>query len=199
MEPVRMGKVERETRETAIRMVLVLDGTGQVEIDTGIPFFDHMLELFAHHGLLDLNLKASGDLGVDYHHTVEDVGLALGKAVREALGDKVGIRRYGYALLPMDECLSRVVLDLGGRPFLVYRVETSQSFVRDFNIGLVREFLQAFANTAGANLHAELLYGTEPHHVAESLFKAFGRALRQAAEPDPRREGSVPSTKGILS
>ena len=142
--------------------------------------------------------RCQGDLEVDYHHTVEDVGLALGLAVRKAVGDKAGIERYGSFVLPMDECLSRVALDLGGRPFLDYRVQPENAYVRDFNILLVREFFQAFANAAGANLHIELLHGSEPHHIAESLFKAFGRALAQAVAPNPRRAGRIPSTKGII-
>jgi imidazoleglycerol-phosphate dehydratase len=158
-----------------------------------------MLELFAHHGLLDLHLKAEGDLSVDYHHTVEDVGIVLGEALRKALGDKRGIQRYGFFLLPMDECLCRFVMDLGGRPHLAYRVASSQHFVRDFNIVLVREFFQAFANSAGANVHIELLYGDEPHHIAESIFKGFGRTLAQCTRIDPRRTGAVPSTKGMLA
>ena len=175
-----------------------LDDSGRADISTGIPFFDHMLELFTHHGMVDLKLKAEGDLSVDYHHTVEDVGIVLGQAVRDALGNKAGIQRYGFFLLPMDECLCRFVMDLGNRPHLVYRVSPSQGMIRDFNIVLVREFFQAFANTAGANVHIELLYGDEPHHIAESVFKAFGRTLDVCTRMDPRREGQVPSTKGSL-
>ncbi|MEX0325436.1 MAG: imidazoleglycerol-phosphate dehydratase HisB [Puniceicoccaceae bacterium] len=194
----RIASVERNTKETRILLELNLDGSGVAEISTGIPFFDHMLELFTHHGMVDLRLKAEGDLSVDYHHTVEDVGIVLGQAVRDALGNKAGIKRYGFFLLPMDECLSRFVMDLGNRPHLVYRVDPGQGMVRDFNIVLVREFFQAFANTAGANVHIELLYGDEPHHIAESIFKAFGRTLDICTELDPRREGQVPSTKGSL-
>jgi imidazoleglycerol-phosphate dehydratase len=194
----RIASVERNTKETRIKLALDLDGSGKTDISTGIPFFDHMLELFAHHGMIDLEIKAEGDISVDYHHTVEDVGIVLGQAVRDALGNKAGIKRYGFFLLPMDECLSRFVMDLGNRPHLVYRVSSTLGMVRDFNIVLVREFFQAFANTAGANVHIELLYGDEPHHIAESIFKGFGRALDACTELDPRREGQVPSTKGSL-
>ena len=195
----RVVKIPRNTRETEINMTFNLDGSGQSAISTGIPFFDHMLDLFAHHGLFDLELKAEGDLGVDYHHTVEDVGIVLGQAVKQAIGNKAGINRYGFFLLPMDDCLSRFVMDLGGRAHFVYRVDPEQSFVRDFNIVLVREFFQAFSNSAAANLHIELLYGDDPHHIAESIFKGFGRTLDICTRLDPRREGSVPSTKGTLS
>lgn len=199
METTRVASVTRNTKETRISLDLGLDGQGKTEISTGIPFFDHMLELFAHHGLFDFRLTAAGDLSVDYHHTVEDVGIVLGEAVRKAIGDKAGIQRYGFFFLPMDECLSRVVMDLGGRAHFVYRVNPGQGFVRDFNIVLVREFFQAFANSAAVNLHMELLYGDEPHHIAESLFKGFGRTLDVCTRLDPRRAGQVPSTKGLLS
>lgn len=199
MDEGRIAKVERDTLETQISLRLNLDGSGQTEITTGIPFFDHMLELFAHHGMFDLSLKAEGDLSVDYHHTIEDVGIVLGEVLRKALGDKSGINRYGFFLLPMDECLSRFVMDLGGRAHLVYHVGSGQSYVRDFNIVLVREFFQAFCNSAAANVHIELLYGDEPHHIAESIFKAFGRTLALCTRRDPRREGKVPSTKGTLT
>lgn len=195
----RISKIVRNTKETQISLELNLDGSGKNNIDTGIAFFDHMLELFSRHGLFDLNLKATGDLSVDYHHTVEDVGIVLGQAVKEALGEKLGINRYGFFLLPMDECLARVVLDLGNRPLLVYRVDSPQFFVRDFNILLVREFFQAFANTAGANVHIELLYGDEPHHVAEAIFKGFSRALDTATKIDPRQPDQLPSTKELLT
>ena len=199
MDKARISKISRNTNETKIALSLNLDGTGKTEISTGIPFFDHMLELFAHHGLFDLMLKAEGDLSVDYHHTVEDVGIVLGEAVREALGDKSGINRYGFFLLPMDECLCRFVMDLGGRAHLAYNVSSEQSFVRDFNIVLVREFFQAYANSAAANVHIQLLYGDEPHHIAESIFKGFGRTLAVCTTRDPRRKGKVPSTKGTLA
>jgi imidazoleglycerol-phosphate dehydratase len=199
METGRLASISRKTNETSIELSINLDGTGQAEISTGIPFFDHMLELLAHHGLVDLKIQAEGDLKVDYHHTVEDVGIVLGEAVRKAIGDKSGINRYGFFLLPMDECLCRLVMDLGGRPHFVYQVSSTQGFVRDFNIVLVREFFQAFANSAAANLHIELLHGDEPHHIAESIFKAFGRTLDACTREDPRRAGQVPSTKGTLS
>ncbi len=195
----RIAEVERKTRETDIALRLALDGKGESSVATGIPFFDHMLTLFSRHGLIDLNLRAKGDIEVDYHHTVEDVGLVLGEAFKRALGDKKGIRRYGFFLLPMDECLAGIAVDLSNRPFLVYRVPPAPGYVRDFNVALVREFFQAFANAAGANLHAELKYGDEPHHVAESLFKCLGRALDQACERDPRMPGELPSTKGMLT
>ena len=194
----RTALIERVTHETRIRLQLNLDGTGTSKVDTGIPFFDHMLDLWARHGLFDLEVNATGDLAVDYHHTVEDVGLVLGQAVREAVGDKRGIQRYGFVLLPMDETLARVVVDLSGRPFLAYRVESRETMIRDFTLGLVREFFQAFTNQAQANVHATLEYGDEPHHIAEALFKGLGRALRAAVTIDPRQAGSIPSTKGVL-
>lgn len=194
----RIAQLTRETRETQIDLTLNLDGEGKAEIDTGIPFFDHMLTAFARHGLFDLSLQAKGDLAVDYHHTVEDVGIVLGQAIRQALGEKLGITRYGFFLLPMDECLARCVIDLCNRAYLVYDVEPTVRFVRDFNIGLCREFFQAVANEAAMNLHLSLEYGKEPHHIAESLFKAFARALDQATQIDPRQVDSLPSTKGKL-
>jgi len=198
MDAERIASINRKTKETDIAMRLNVDGSGQADISTGIAFFDHMLELFAFHGLFDLQVKAEGDLSVDYHHTVEDVGIVLGEALAKAVGNKAGMVRYGFFFLPMDECLSRVVLDVGGRPHFVYRVFPEQMLVRDFNIVLIREFFQAFANSAAANLHMELLYGDEPHHIAESLFKGFGRALYAATRIDPRRRGSITSTKGVL-
>ncbi len=198
MAEKRLAKEIRNTTETQIELELNLDGSGQADISTGIPFFEHMLELFTHHGMVDLTVRAVGDLSVDYHHTVEDVGIVLGDAVRKALGNKAGIQRYGFFLLPMDECLCRFVMDLGNRPHLAYRVNAGLGMVRDFNIVLVREFFQAFANSAGANVHIELLYGDEPHHIAESIFKAFGRTLDVCTRVDPRREGVIPSTKGRL-
>jgi len=199
MDTPRTAVIPRKTNETDISLKLDLDGPGPVRIETGIPFFDHMLELFAHHGLLGLEVEAKGDVSVDYHHTVEDVGIVLGQALSKAVGDKQGIQRYGSCYLPMDECLSRFVMDLGGRPLFVWRVNPPQFFVRDFNIILLREFFQAFANNAGANVHVELLYGEEPHHVAESIFKGFGRTLCECVRRDPRRQGRVPSTKGTLA
>jgi imidazoleglycerol-phosphate dehydratase len=197
MEETRVAKKNRKTAETEISLELSLDG-GAVAIETGIPFFDHMLDLFAHHGCLGLQVQAKGDLEVDYHHLVEDTGIVLGEAVREALGNKAGIRRYGFFLLPMDECLCRCVLDFGNRSFLHYEVKAVPAYVRDFNIHLFREFYQAFANAAGANVHMQLLYGDEPHHVAEAVFKAFGRAFAEAVAADPRRDGQIPSTTGQL-
>lgn len=194
----RIATIQRDTAETRISLTLNLDGTGTADVATGIPFFDHMLTLLARHGLFDLQVRAEGDLAVDYHHTVEDVGIVLGQAVKEALGDKLGIRRYGFFLLPMDECLARCAMDLSNRPILVYRVEVTNFLVRDFNIALVREFFQGFANAAGANLHLALEYGDEPHHIAESLFKAFARALDMATSVDPRQADLLPSTKGLL-
>ena len=194
----RIAKVERTTNETEVSLGFNVDGEGRADIETGIPFLDHMLELFTRHGLFDLSLRARGDVDVDYHHTVEDIGIVLGQALKNAIGDKLGIRRYGSFLLPMDESLAQVVLDLGGRPVLVYRVDSRERLVRDFNIALVREFFQAFANAAGANVHISLQYGDEPHHIAEAIFKGFGRALDIATQIDDRQPGSLPTTKGRL-
>lgn len=194
----RLATLRRTTKETDISLTVALDGTGRAEIDTGIPFFDHMLTLFAKHGVFDLTVKCVGDVDVDYHHTVEDVGIALGEAVREAVGDKAGLVRYGFFILPMDECLSRVAVDLGNRPYFVYDVPCAHPYVRDFNILLVREFFRAFSSAAGANLHMKLEYGDEAHHVAECLFKCFARALDAATRVDPRLGGALPSTKGKL-
>ncbi len=195
----RIGKINRETKETQIDLKINLDGNGVSEISTGIPFLDHMLELFSRHGLFDLNIKAIGDLDVDYHHLVEDIGIALGKTVKSALGDKRGIKRYGFFILPMDECLVRVVLDLSGRTHFVYNVNLSNHYIRDFNVGLIKEFFQAFANSAGANLHITLEYGEEPHHISEGIFKSFSRALDVATAIDLRLNNQLPSTKGTLS
>lgn len=193
----RTASLVRKTRETDIALSIDLDGTGKASIDTGIPFFDHMLELFARHSLVDLDVKATGDIAVDYHHTVEDVGLALGTAIDQALGERRGIRRYGFFLLPMDEALVRVAIDLGGRPFLVYSVNCPRTHVRDFDIQLFEEFFRALSVQARMNLHAAHLYGAEAHHAAEGLFKGFAHALRMAVEPDPRETG-IPSSKGTL-
>lgn len=193
----RTQTVSRKTRETDIALTLSLDGTGKSDIDSGIPFLDHMLELFARHGLFDLSLKATGDISVDYHHTVEDIGLALGSALDGALGDRKGIRRYGFFLLPMDEALARVAIDLGGRPFLVYSVNCPRTHVRDFDIQLFEEFFRALAVQSRMNLHIAHLYGAEAHHAAEAVFKGFARALRMATEIDPRETG-IPSSKGVL-
>ncbi len=194
----RLATVARKTAETDIVLTLGVDGTGVSTIETGVPFFDHMLTLFAKHGLFDLNVKAKGDVEVDYHHTVEDVGLVLGQAFKEALGDKLGIRRYGFFLLPMDESLARVVVDVGGRPHLVYEANAPTMFVRDFNIVLVKEFCRAFSNALGANLHVTLIYGEEPHHVAEAIFKGLARALDMATQIEPRAADQLPSTKGKI-
>jgi len=217
----RSASLKRLTSETRIRLRLNLDGSGRASVKTGLPFFDHMLTLLARHGVMDLDLRCEGDLEVDAHHTVEDCGIALGQAVREALGDKKGIRRYGTgfhprnpftgeAYVPMDECLARCVVDFGGRPHLVWRGmedlshksitrrERTQDMSSSFRFGLAREFFQAFANEARCNLHLELLYGDEPHHIVEALFKAFAKALDIAAQHDPRICGQLPSTKGKL-
>lgn len=194
----RAATVSRKTSETQIELSLVIDGTGKSEIATGIPFFDHMLTLFARHGLFDLSVRAAGDVEVDYHHTVEDTGIVLGQAFAEALGTKGGIRRYGFFLLPMDESLARIVVDLSGRPHFVYDVEVRNWMVRDFNIVLVEEFFRSFTNAILANVHVKLEYGREPHHIAESLFKCLGRAMDTATALDPRLSGAVPSTKGAL-
>jgi imidazoleglycerol-phosphate dehydratase len=194
----RTATVSRKTAETDIALTLAIDGRGAAKIDTGVAFFDHMLTLFAKHGLFDLSMKAKGDTDVDYHHTVEDVGLVLGQAFKEALGDKIGIRRYGFFALPMDESLARVVVDVGGRPHLVYNVEAPTMFVRDFNLVLVKEFCRAFSNALGANLHVQLVYGEEPHHVAEAIFKCLARALDAATQIEPRAADQLPSTKGKI-
>lgn len=194
----RLATVTRKTAETDITLTLALDGQGTGQIDTGVPFFDHMLTLFAKHGLFDLTVKAQGDVDVDYHHTVEDVGLVLGQAFKEALGDKLGIRRYGFFYLPMDETLVRVVADIGGRPHLVYSADAPTMFIRDFNLVLVKEFCRAFSNALGANLHVALIYGEDPHHVAEAVFKGLARTLDIATSIDPRTEGQLPSTKGKI-
>ncbi len=194
----RQVTLSRKTAETDIVLTLGVDGTGVSKIDTGVPFFNHMLTLFAKHGLFDLDVKCVGDVDVDYHHTVEDVGLVLGDAFKQALGDKLGIKRYGFFLLPMDESLARVAVDIGGRPHLVYQVEAPTMFVRDFNIILVKEFSRAFSNALGCNLHITLEYGEEPHHVAEAIFKGLARALDSATQIDPRTAGQLPSTKGKI-
>ena len=198
MASARLAKITRKTAETDITLSLAVDGRGTSKIETGIPFLDHMLTLFAKHGLFDLEVVAKGDVEVDYHHTVEDVGIVLGDAFKQALGDKIGLRRYGFFILPMDESLARVVVDVGGRPHLVYNVSAPTMFVRDFNIVLVKEFCRAFSNALGANLYVHLLYGEEPHHVAEAIFKGLGRALDAATQIEPRAADQLPSTKGRL-
>jgi imidazoleglycerol-phosphate dehydratase len=198
MAQERVAEIKRKTAETDVTLRLTLDGRGQSSITTGVAFFDHLLTLFARHGMFDLDVKVAGDIEVDYHHTVEDVGLVLGGALNQALGDKEGLVRYGFFILPMDECLSRVAVDLGGRPHLVYECDVASLYVRDFNILLVKEFFRAFSNAAAANVHASLLYGEEPHHAVECLFKCLARALDRATALDPRAAGSIPSTKGVL-
>jgi imidazoleglycerol-phosphate dehydratase len=193
----RTAKVERKTKETDITIELDLDGTGKAEIDTGMPFFDHMLDSFTRHGLFDVVVRAKGDLAVDYHHTVEDVGLALGEAFKSALGDKRGIRRFGEAACPLDETLASVVVDLSGRPYLSYNVKIRPGRVGTFDTDLPHEFYAAFANQLGMNLHIDVVRGENPHHIIEACFKAFARAIDAATQLDPRIEGIL-STKGSL-
>jgi imidazoleglycerol-phosphate dehydratase len=193
----RVATVARKTRETNIRVELDIDGSGQYQVSTGIPFFDHMLESFAKHGLFDLRLEAQGDLEVDLHHTIEDVGIALGQAFREAVGSAEGIRRYGFFVLPMAEAKVEVAVDLSNRPYLVYRVELANDRIGDFDATLTQDFVYAFSQNAGLDLHVEQRYGKSPHHVVEAVFKGIARALRVALEIDPRQEG-VPSVKGAL-
>jgi len=195
---MRKAQVSRDTLETQIGVKLDLDGSGKSRLATGVPFLDHMLDQVARHGMLDLEISAKGDLHIDAHHTVEDVGISLGQAFAKALGDKKGVRRYGHAYVPLDEALSRVVVDLSGRPGLEFNVAFSRARVGEFDVDLVREFLQGFVNHAGVTLHVDGLRGDNAHHQAETVFKAFGRALRMACEPDPRAAGSLPSTKGKL-
>jgi imidazoleglycerol-phosphate dehydratase len=196
---MRTAKVSRETDETKIDLSIDLDGTGKTEISTGIGFLDHMLTLLGRHALIDLTIRAKGDLHVDFHHTAEDVGIALGQAFKEALGDKKGITRYADCLMPMDETLTRVALDISGRPFLVFRTTFPTPKVGEFDTELVREWFQAFAINAGITLHVETLYGDNSHHIAESCYKGLARVLRQAVAVDSRAKDSVPSTKGTLS
>lgn len=195
---MRQARVERRTKETEITAAVTLDGSGRCDIATGVGFLDHMLEQLGRHALLDLELRAAGDLHIDAHHTVEDCGIVLGQAVSQALGDRKGIRRYGEALLPMDEALTRVALDLSNRPFLVWRVAFTQDRLGSMDSELVREWFQAFAQHAGATLHVENLYGDNNHHIAETCYKGLARALRMAVEIDPRKADEVPSTKGAL-
>lgn len=193
----REAQVERRTRETQVSVRISIDGKGEAEVDTGVPFLDHMLELMARHGLLDIAVSARGDLAVDAHHTVEDVGIALGEALGRALGDKAGLVRFGQATIPLDEALVSTVVDLSGRPYLAYRVAVRQTRVGNFDVGLVEDFLRALVNNARITLHVNMLSGRDPHHVAETIFKGLGRALDAATRPDPRVRG-VPSTKGTL-
>ena len=195
---MRTATVARETKETSISVTVALDGTGRSACATGVGFFDHMLDQLARHSLIDMEIKAEGDLHIDDHHTVEDTGIALGQAIRQALGDRAGITRYAGAMLPMDETLSRAVIDVSGRPFLVFRSEFPREKIGTFDTELVREFFQAFAMNAGITLHIETFYGANAHHIAESCFKAVARALKAAIAIDPRQEGAIPSTKGTL-
>ncbi|MBW6510190.1 MAG: imidazoleglycerol-phosphate dehydratase HisB [Desulfuromonadales bacterium] len=193
----RSATIERETRETAISITLNLDGSGRHQIDSPVPFFNHMLSAVARHGFFDLSVKASGDIEIDAHHTVEDLGIVLGEAFKKALGDKVGVRRFGRATMPMHEALASVVIDFSGRPFLVFHVDLPKAKVGEFDTELVEEFFVAFCNHSGANIHVNLAYGDNLHHIIEGIFKAFGRALDEATSIDPRIEG-VLSTKGTL-
>ncbi len=195
----RCAAVERNTLETQIKIQINLDGSGQVTFKTGLPFLDHMMDQIARHGLIDLDIEAQGDLEIDAHHTVEDIGITLGQAFAKALGDKKGICRYGHAYVPLDEALSRVVIDFSGRPGLDYQVNFPRAAVGGFELDLLHEFFQGFVNHAGATLHIDNLKGKNSHHIAETIFKAFGRAVRMAATVDDRMAGVMPSTKGTLS
>ncbi|MCP9472953.1 MAG: imidazoleglycerol-phosphate dehydratase HisB [Nitrospira sp.] len=194
----RKAIVHRATKETDVRVEWVLDGTGQGKIDTGIRFVDHMLELLAKHGFFDLTAQAKGDLDIDEHHTVEDVGIVMGQALHRALGEKAGIRRFGFASVPLDETLAQVTVDLSGRPFLVYNVALPDRKIKSFDLGLFEDFFQAFVTHGGLNLHVNLMYGRNPHHIMEAVFKALAKALDQATMPEERLAGKVLSTKGML-
>jgi imidazoleglycerol-phosphate dehydratase len=195
---MRTAEVIRNTAETRIKVRLNLDGTGQQSLATGVPFLDHMLDQIARHGLVDLFIEAQGDLHIDAHHTVEDIGITLGQAFARAVGDKRGIRRYGHAYVPLDEALSRVVIDLSGRPGLIWQVDFRRAMIGSFDVDLAHEFFQGFVNHAQVTLHVDNLRGDNAHHQCETVFKAFARALRMAVEPDPRLEGRIPSTKEAL-
>jgi imidazoleglycerol-phosphate dehydratase len=195
---MRTASITRNTLETQISVTVNLDGAGSARLDTGIPFLDHMLDQVARHGMIDVDIAAKGDLHIDAHHTVEDIGITLGQAVAKAVGDRKGIRRFGHAYVPLDEALSRVVLDFSGRPGLDFHVSFVRAMIGEFDVDLVHEFFQGFVNHALVTLHIDNLRGANAHHQAETVFKAFGRALRMAAEPDPRAAGAVPSTKGTL-
>jgi imidazoleglycerol-phosphate dehydratase len=195
---MRTATVTRKTAETDISVTLNLDGTGKAKLATGVPFLDHMLDQVARHGMVDLEVKAKGDLHIDGHHTVEDVGITIGQAIAKAVGDKKGIRRFGHAYVPLDEALSRVVIDFSGRPGLEFHVPFTRGLIGEFDVDLVHEFFQGFVNHAQVTLHVDNLRGANAHHQAETAFKAFARALRMAVEPDPRAAGAVPSTKGTL-
>lgn len=194
----RIATVTRDTLETQISVSINLDGTGKSSFNTGIPFFEHMLDQISRHGMIDIDVKANGDTHIDDHHTVEDVGIALGRAFKQALGDKKGIMRYGHAYVPLDEALSRVVIDFSGRPGIEYRVEYPRARIGQFDVDLIHEFFQGFVNHAPATLHIDTLHGKNAHHVAETIFKAFGRAVRFAVSADERMAGVIPSTKGVL-
>ena len=194
----RQASVERDTLETQIQVSVNLDGTGECKLDTGIPFLEHMLDQVARHGLIDLEINAKGDLHIDAHHTVEDIGITLGQAFAKAIGDKKGIVRYGHAFVPLDEALSRVVIDFSGRPGMEYNVNFTRSSIGDFDVDLFHEFFQGFINHANVTLHIDNLSGNNAHHIAETVFKAFGRAVRMAIAADPRMQGVMPSTKGSL-
>ena len=198
MSTPRTAEVVRNTSETQIRVAINLDGSGQQKLNTGVPFLDHMLDQIARHGLIDLDVEAKGDLHIDAHHTVEDVGITLGQAFAKAVGDKKGIRRYGHAYVPLDEALSRVVIDFSGRPGLEFNVPFTRSMIGAFDVDLTSEFFHGFVNHALVTLHIDNLRGVNAHHQCETVFKAFGRALRMAVETDPRSEGVIPSTKGSL-
>jgi len=198
MSTPRTASITRNTNETQIRVSINLDGTGQQKLNTGVPFLDHMLDQIARHGLIDLDIEANGDLHIDAHHTVEDVGITLGQAFAKAIGDKKGIRRYGHAYVPLDEALSRVVIDFSGRPGLEFHVPWKRAMIGGFDVDLTHEFFQGFVNHALVSLHIDNLRGENAHHQCETVFKAFGRALRMAAELDPRSAGTIPSTKGSL-
>lgn len=194
----RRAEVSRDTLETQISVSINLDGQGESTFETGVPFLDHMMDQIARHGMIDLDIKANGDLHIDAHHTVEDIGITLGQAFKQALGDKKGISRYGHAYVPLDESLSRVVIDFSGRPGLEYHVDFPRAMIGEFDVDLFHEFFQGFINHAQATLHIDNLRGVNAHHIAETVFKAFGRALRMAIAPDPRMQGITPSTKGAL-
>ena len=194
----RIASIERNTLETQVKVHINLDGSGQSMFDTGVPFLNHMLDQVARHGLIDMEIKASGDLHIDAHHTVEDIGITLGQAINKAVGDKKGIRRYGHAYVPLDEALSRVVIDFSGRSGLSYELEYPRARIGDFDVDLFREFFQGFVNHAQVTLHIDNLKGVNAHHIAETIFKALGRAIRNALEFDPRMQGVLPSTKGSL-
>jgi imidazoleglycerol-phosphate dehydratase len=195
---MRQAEVTRNTLETQIFLKMNLDGTGKTSLDTGVPFLDHMLEQVARHGMIDLHVSAKGDLHIDAHHTVEDIGITVGQAFMQAVGDKKGLRRYGHSYVPLDEALSRVVVDLSGRPGMEFNVKFRRARIGEFDVDLINEFFQGFVNHAMVTLHIDNLSGRNAHHQAETVFKAFGRALRMAAEPDPRAAGTIPSTKGSL-